>query len=141
MIERLSRTSVSNFECVCEPARETLISQSTCNCSGSRSGGSGCFDPDLLRPMVESVVATQMGARADALRGAANGERHIERTNRPNGHRERAWDTRLGTVALPIPKLLPRHVLPRAAAQTAAARRPYDLNRQLRTDLRSYRSP
>lgn len=62
-------------------------------------------DPDLLRAMVESVVATLMGAEADALCGAAYGERHPERTNRRNGYRERAWDTRLGTIALPIPKL------------------------------------
>jgi len=62
-------------------------------------------DPDLLRAMVESVVATLMGAEADALCGAAYGERHPERSNRRNGYRERAWDTRLGTIALPIPKL------------------------------------
>ena len=62
-------------------------------------------DPDLLRAMVESVVATLMGADAAALCGAAYGERHPERTNRRNGYRERAWDTRLGTIALPIPKL------------------------------------
>ncbi len=62
-------------------------------------------DPDLLRAMVESVVATLMGAEADALCGAAYGERHPERTNRRNGYRDRAWDTRLGTIALPIPKL------------------------------------
>jgi putative transposase len=62
-------------------------------------------DPDLLRAMVESVVATLMGADADALCGAAYGERHPERTNRRNGYRERAWDTRLGTIALSIPKL------------------------------------
>jgi hypothetical protein len=54
-------------------------------------------DPDLLRAMVESVVATLMGAEADALCGASYGERHPERTNRRNGYRERAWDTRLGT--------------------------------------------
>jgi putative transposase len=62
-------------------------------------------DPDLLRAMVESVVATLMGAEADALCGAAYGERHPERTNRRNGYRERGWDTRLGTIPLQIPKL------------------------------------
>ena len=36
---------------------------------------------------------------------AAYGERHPEWSNRRNGYRERAWDTRLGTIALPIPKL------------------------------------
>jgi transposase-like protein len=62
-------------------------------------------DPDLLRAMVENVVETLMGAEADALCGASYGERHPERTNRRNGYRERTWDTRLGTIALPIPKL------------------------------------
>src|SRR5688572_23895265 len=47
-------------------------------------------DPDRLRAMVERVVATLMGAEADALCGAAYGERHAERTHRRNGYRERA---------------------------------------------------
>jgi putative transposase len=34
-----------------------------------------------------------MSAEADALCGAAYGERHPERTNRRNGYRERGWDT------------------------------------------------
>jgi putative transposase len=62
-------------------------------------------DPDLLRAMVETVVATLMGAEADALCGAAYGARQPERTNRRNGYRERGWDTRLGTIPLQIPKL------------------------------------
>jgi putative transposase len=62
-------------------------------------------DPDLLRAMVESMVATLMGAEADVLCGASYGEGHPARTNHRNGYRERPWDTRLGTIALPIPKL------------------------------------
>jgi transposase-like protein len=62
-------------------------------------------DPDLLRAMVETVVATLMGAEADALCGAGYGQRHPERSNRRNGYRERGWDTRLGTIPLQIPKL------------------------------------
>jgi putative transposase len=62
-------------------------------------------EPDLLRAMVENVVAMLMGAAADARCGAGYGERHPERSNRRNGYRERAWDTRLGTMALQIPKL------------------------------------
>ena len=62
-------------------------------------------DPDLLRAMVETVVAMLMGAEADVLCGATYGERHPERTNRRNGYRERGWDTRLGTIPLQIPKL------------------------------------
>ena len=46
-----------------------------------------------------------MGADADALCGADYGERSAERVNRRNGYRERAWDTRAGTIALQVPKL------------------------------------
>jgi transposase-like protein len=46
-----------------------------------------------------------MGADADALCGADYGERSPERVNRRNGYRERAWDTRAGTIALAVPKL------------------------------------
>jgi putative transposase len=62
-------------------------------------------DPDLLRAMVATVVATLMGAEADALCGAGYGQRHPERSNRRTGYRERSWDTRLGTIPLQIPKL------------------------------------
>lgn len=62
-------------------------------------------DADLLRAMLERVVAVLMSAEADALCGAGYGERHPERSNRRNGYRERAWDTRLGTMALQIPRL------------------------------------
>lgn len=46
-----------------------------------------------------------MGAEADALCGAAHGERHAERVNRRNGYRSRPWDTRTGTIELGVPKL------------------------------------
>ncbi len=46
-----------------------------------------------------------MGADADAVCGADYGERSPERVNRRNGYRERAWDTRAGTIALQVPKL------------------------------------
>ena len=46
-----------------------------------------------------------MGAEADALCGAAYGERSTERTNRRNGYRERRFDTRVGTIDLAVPKL------------------------------------
>jgi transposase-like protein len=46
-----------------------------------------------------------MEAEVDALCGASHGERHPERVNRRNGYRERAWDTRSGTIDLALPKL------------------------------------
>jgi hypothetical protein len=44
-------------------------------------------------------------AECDAICRAAYGERSPERTNRRNGYRERAWDTRAGTIELFIPRL------------------------------------
>lgn len=62
-------------------------------------------DVDLLREMVKVFAEQLMGADADASCGADYGERSPERVNRRNGYRERAWDTRAGTIALQVPKL------------------------------------
>ena len=62
-------------------------------------------DPDLLRQMLRTFAEQLMSAEADAVCGAAYGERSEERINSRNGYRERGWDTRAGTVALAIPKL------------------------------------
>ena len=61
--------------------------------------------PDLLRAMVRDFAEALMGAEADALCGAAYGERSPERINRRNGYRERDWDTRVGSIELAVPKL------------------------------------
>jgi len=51
----------------------------------------------LLQQLREADVSTQIGAERH--------ERTADRTTRRNGYRERAWDTRLGTVPLAMPKL------------------------------------
>src|SRR5262249_20547341 len=61
--------------------------------------------PDLLRAMVKELAEALMGAEADAICGAAYGERSPERVNRRNGYRERDWDTRVGSIELAVPKL------------------------------------
>jgi putative transposase len=61
--------------------------------------------PDLLRAMVQEFAEGLMGAEADALCGAAYGERSSERVNRRNGYRGRDWDTRVGSIELAVPKL------------------------------------
>ena len=61
--------------------------------------------PDLLREMVREFAEALMGAEADVLCGAEYGERSPERVNIRNGYRERRWDTRVGTIDLPIPRL------------------------------------
>jgi transposase-like protein len=62
-------------------------------------------DTDLLREMVKVFCERLMGAEVNAICGAPYGERSPERVNRRNGYRERAWDTRAGTIALAVPKL------------------------------------
>ena len=46
-------------------------------------------DVDVLRLLVKQVAEALMGAEADALCGAARGERHPERVNSRNGYRAR----------------------------------------------------
>lgn len=60
---------------------------------------------DVVREMLKAFAEQLMSAEADALCGAAYGERSDERTNRRNGYRPRAFDTRAGTIELAIPKL------------------------------------
>jgi len=62
-------------------------------------------DTDLLREMVKLFCERLMSEEADAICGAPYGERSDERTNRRNGYRTRAWDTRTGTIDLAVPKL------------------------------------
>ena len=58
-----------------------------------------------MREMLKVFAEELMGAEADALCGAAYGERSDERVNRRNGYRERELDTRVGTIPLAVPKL------------------------------------
>ena len=60
---------------------------------------------DPLRAMAEMMVDFIMEAEVTDKIGAAPHERAADRTTHRNGHRERRWDTRLGTLKLQIPKL------------------------------------
>jgi transposase-like protein len=62
-------------------------------------------DLDVMREMLKVFAEELMGAEADALCGAGYGQRSDERVNRRNGYRERELDTRVGTIALAVPKL------------------------------------
>jgi putative transposase len=62
-------------------------------------------DGDLLREMVRTFAEALMSAEATALCNAGYGERTAGRTNARNGYRGRTWDTRVGTMAVAIPKL------------------------------------
>jgi transposase-like protein len=61
--------------------------------------------PDGLRDALTESVTALMSAEVDTLCGAEYGERSDERVNHRNGYRVRDWDTRLGTIELPVPKL------------------------------------
>ena len=60
---------------------------------------------DFLRSVAEAVLQLLMEADAEGLVGAGRHERTAERLNYRNGYRERALDTRLGSLQLRIPKL------------------------------------
>jgi transposase-like protein len=62
-------------------------------------------DGDFLRAVAEAVLQLLMEADVEGLIGAARHERTAERQTYRNGYRERALDTRLGTLQLRIPKL------------------------------------
>jgi hypothetical protein len=62
-------------------------------------------DGDFLRSVAEAVLQLLMESDVEGLIGAARHERSAERMNWRNGYRERALDTRLGTLQLRVPKL------------------------------------
>jgi putative transposase len=60
---------------------------------------------DFLRAVAEAVLQLLMEADVEGLVGAGRHERSPERLNYRNGYRERALDTRLGSLQLRVPKL------------------------------------
>jgi putative transposase len=60
---------------------------------------------DVLRQAVTWLAQELMEAEVTAAAGVGYGERSSERTARRNGYRQRAWDTRVGSIELAIPKL------------------------------------
>ena len=62
-------------------------------------------DVDFLREALRVLVEGIMDAEVSSRIGAEYGERSPERVTQRNGYRSRAWDTRVGTMKLHIPKL------------------------------------
>ena len=60
---------------------------------------------DFMRALAENVLQLIMEADVEGLIGAGRHERADQRTTWRNGYRERALDTRLGTLNLKVPKL------------------------------------
>ena len=62
-------------------------------------------DSDFLRAVAEAVLQLLMETDVEGLIGVARHERSPDRLNYRNGYRDRTLDTRLGTLALRVPKL------------------------------------
>ena len=79
---------------------------------------------DFLKELAEAVLQRLMEFEAEGLIGAGRWERSDARTTQRNGYRDRALDTRLGTLELRIPKLrhgsyFPAFLEPRKTAERA----------------------
>ncbi len=60
---------------------------------------------DPIRAMAEMITDFVMEAEVSAKIGAEPHQRSDERRRYRNGHRERRWDTRLGSLKLQVPKV------------------------------------
>jgi putative transposase len=81
-------------------------------------------DADILREMIAFAAERLMELEVGALTGAPYGEKDPGRLAQRNGYRNRAWETRAGTVDLSIPKLrkgsyFPGFLEPRRMAEKA----------------------
>ena len=79
---------------------------------------------DVLREAAVKLLRELMEIEVTGKTGAARGERSPDRLCLRNGYRERRLDTRVGTLALPIPKLWEARTQPRGARPPRPVRLP-----------------
>jgi putative transposase len=80
-------------------------------------------DADFLREGVRVLSQALMELEVEQHVGAARHERTAERTGQRNGYRERAWDTRVGTVDLRVPRVRDGSYFPSLLEQRKRAER------------------
>jgi transposase-like protein len=81
-------------------------------------------DVDFLREALRVLTQELMEAEVEAQLGAERYERTAERTGQRNGYRPRDWDTRVGSLALRVPRVrdgsyFPTLLEPRTRAERA----------------------
>ena len=81
-------------------------------------------DVDFLREGVRVLSQALLALEVTQQVGAERHERTPERTGQRNGYRERAWDTRVGTIDLRVPRVrdgsfFPSFLQPRKRAEQA----------------------
>jgi transposase-like protein len=81
-------------------------------------------DVDVLRTSVQALAQALMEAEVTQVLGAGRYERTTERSGERNGHRERRWDTRVGSITLRVPRVrdgnyFPALLEPRRRAERA----------------------
>src|SRR5690348_9596171 len=81
-------------------------------------------DVDFLREGVRALAQALMEAEVAQHVGAGRYERTAERSGERNGHRERRWDTRVGSIELRVPRVregsyFPALLEPRRRAERA----------------------
>ena len=79
-------------------------------------------DIDMVRQTVQFMAQRLMEFDVEGCCGAGCDEKSPERVHSRNGYRERAWDTRAGSLVLKIPRLrsgayFPDSLEPRGAPQ------------------------
>jgi transposase-like protein len=84
--------------------------------------GAADFLREAMRVMAQALMELEVSQHV----GAERYERTPERTGQRNGHRERAWDTRVGTIELQVPRVrdgsyFPSLLEPRRRAERALA--------------------